>query len=276
MARARTFSPDETTYGDAYNANLAPIEANAHIRAWGEQVLIALVLKLLADKLDRLMRLELEGSDMAVGADDLSTALLTLRDLAGAQAVGDRTAVVNQAISLWSRLLSVFRTGGCPPDPEAYEVLSAARPVQIDGDQNARAAGLGGLAIGLALLQHDQSSGLWTLGPPQDSALTSGTVKAEAAWAGAAGRPIFLVKSAKEAIALEQAGAFANDNAIVIHADDVWQTMKGGSASSARRPRGAPGRTNRIETRHVSLEHILAGCGDFDELGARFVSEVTL
>ncbi|MFA4939646.1 SIR2 family protein [Brevundimonas sp.] len=263
-------------YGDAYNANLAPIEASAHIRAWGEQVLISLVLKLLTDKLGRLMHLQLGSTAIAGGLEGLSTALLSLRDLAGAQAVGDRTAAVNRAISLWSRLLSVFRTGCCPIDPNAYEVLSVARPEQLVGDQNARAAGLGSLAIGLALFQHGQSGGLWKLGPPQDGALTSGVIKAEAAWAGAASRPVFLVKSAKEAIALEQAGAFANDNAIVIHADDVWQTMKGASASSARRPRGAPGRTNRVETRHVSLEHILAGCGDFDELGARFVSEVTL
>lgn len=266
----------KVVYGDSYNDHIQPIEAGAHIRAWAEQVLIALVLKLLTDKLDRLMRLQVAGFGIAGAETGLATALKALRDAAAARAVGDRTQFTNLAISLWSRLLAVFRTGAPPPDSEAYEVLSASRPDQLAGDQNARAAGLGSLGIALGLLQFGRSQGLWELCAPQSAALTSGTILAHAGWAGAAGRPVFVVRSAGEAIALEQAGAFANDNAIVIHADAVWQTMQRATASSARRPRGAPGRINRVETRHVSLEHLLADGGDFDELGARFVSEVTL
>ncbi len=266
----------KVVYGDSYNDYIQPIEAGAHIRAWAEQVLIALVLKLLTDKLARLMQLQLAASGVAGIEAGLATALKALRDAAAVSAVGDRTQFTNLAISLWSRLLAVFRTGAPPADPEAYEVLSASRPDQLAGDQNARAAGLGSLGIALGLLQFGSSQGLWELCAPQSSALTSGTILARAGWAGASGRPVFVVRSAGEAIALEQAGAFANDNAIVIHADGVWQTMQRAGASGARRPRGAPGRTNRIETRHVSLEHILAGGGNFDELGARFVSELTL
>ncbi len=42
-------------YGDAYNNNPAAVHEGTLLRAWGEQVLIALVLKLLVDKLARLM-----------------------------------------------------------------------------------------------------------------------------------------------------------------------------------------------------------------------------
>lgn len=47
------------SYGDAYNNNSAAIHEATLLRAWGEKVLIAVVLKLLGDKLSRLMDLGL-------------------------------------------------------------------------------------------------------------------------------------------------------------------------------------------------------------------------
>ena len=52
-------------YGEAYNHNVDAIHAGTHLRAWGEQVLLALVLKLVADKLTRLMELALEDANKA-------------------------------------------------------------------------------------------------------------------------------------------------------------------------------------------------------------------
>ncbi|NKF31859.1 hypothetical protein HER21_36090, partial [Pseudomonas sp. BGM005] len=49
-------------YGEAYNNDMDAIELSAHLRAWAEQVLIALVFKLLETKLSVLMALGL--SDM--------------------------------------------------------------------------------------------------------------------------------------------------------------------------------------------------------------------
>jgi len=209
-------------YGDAYNDNLDEIEAHAHLRAWAEQVLIALVLKLIADKLSRLMNLRLEGMTIASAVPDLAETLSGLRDRVAELAVGDRTEFMERTIAVWSRMLSIFRIGALPADNEAYEALSGSRPDQLAADQNAKAAGLGNMGIALALLQHGCASGLWELDLPADAAPSSGSMTAVAGWAGAGGRPVFLVRGAGEAIALEKAGAFANDNAIVIHADDVW------------------------------------------------------
>jgi hypothetical protein len=88
-------------------------------------------------------------------------------------------------------------------------------------------------------------------------------------------RPLFVVKSATDAIALKSNGAFANDNAIVVHADDTWHRMVGGGAS-ARRVRGAPGRTGRVGETHVSLGDLLARCGDAATLQQEFVAEMML
>ena len=88
-------------------------------------------------------------------------------------------------------------------------------------------------------------------------------------------RPLFVVKSATDAIALKSNGAFANDNAIVVHADDTWHRMVGGGAS-ARRMRAAPGRTGRVGETHVSLGDLLARCGDAATLQQEFVAEMML
>lgn len=63
------------SYGDAYNNNAAAIHDATLLRAWGEKVLIALVLKLLGDKLARLMELGLTAlgkAPMAGGSNPYS------------------------------------------------------------------------------------------------------------------------------------------------------------------------------------------------------------
>jgi hypothetical protein len=98
---------------------------------------------------------------------------------------------------------------------------------------------------------------------------------ARALRAGSLDRPLFLVKSATDAIALKSNGAFANDNAIVVHADDTWHRMVGGSASP-RRVRSAPGRIGRVGDTHVSLGDLLTRCGDAATLQQEFVAGMML
>jgi len=266
----------KVVYGEAYNDDMTAIEAGTHLRAWAEQVLIALVLKLLSDKLGRLMEISLHAGGKNAGlAAELDRLLRDLRDNIADLAVGDRTEFTDGAIATWSRLLSIFRTGNLPVNTEAYEVLCPSNPDRLEVDANAQAAGLGNLAIALALLQHGCNAALWELALPRATSVTAGALTARAKWAGASDRALFLVKSAAEAITLEQSGAFANDNAIVVHADDLWSQMRR-SGGSARRPRGAPGRTGRVDTTHVCVGELLKACDDVNELEQRFVAEVTL
>lgn len=268
------------SYGDAYNSSLAAVHEATLLRAWGEKVLIALVLKLLADKLIRLMALALAALGRGSISGALELLLKALRNDVSALAVPppggqNRTPFVNQAIALWSRMLSLFRGGVLPANPDAYETLSNSTPNLISADHNAQAMGLGRLGVALSLLQYGRAAGLWDLRQPASNDLTAGAMTARASRPDAVDRPLFVVKSATEAILLKANGAFANDKAIVVHADDTWrQIMAGGT--SARRVRAAPGRTGRVGETHVSLGALLSRCSDVATLQQEFVAEMML
>ena len=264
-------------YGDSYNDHVDSIHAGTHLRAWGEKVLLALVLKLIADKLERLMELALNAAGKASMTTEFAALLVGLRDHIADLAINDLTAFTNTAIALWSRLLSLFRCGALPTNAEAYEVLSSSVPDNLEVDQNAQSNGLGHLAVALSLLQHGRVIGLWELAPAATREATSGVLTAHGNWQGAPERPLFLVRSATEAIALERNGAYANVNAIVVHADDAWDRFVGGSTGTGvRRPRSAPGRTGRVQTTHVSLGRLIEACDNADTLKDRFVAETAL
>lgn len=224
----------KTVYADAYNDHIADIEGSAHLRAWGEQVLLALVLKLITDKLTVLMRFSLVDKPIAVGGDDLANSLKRLRDAIAAQAVGNRTVFANTAIALWSRMTSIFRTGQLPPRPNAYELISGSSLGQLANDANVRAASFGELGVALALLSHGQSDGLWRLTEPASADLAAGALTSTPTWDGAQPRTVFFVRSAAVALDLEKGGAFANDNTIVIHADNAWHQLQPPGTMSIR------------------------------------------
>lgn len=269
-------------YGDAYNDNAPAILEGTHLRAWAEQVLIALALRVVTDKLLRLMELGLSDAGRAAMAGELSSALSALRDAVAGAATpdpdeGSRTSFTEVAIAAWSRLVHVFRTGALPAATGTYEAVSAHSPAQIGADHNAVSAGIGRLAIILALLQHGRSAGLWEVAPVNGPDPQAGSLLARSSRRGAPTKPIFAVRSATEAIALQSAGAFANDNAVVIHADDTWHRLFGTDGSGgARRVRGAPGRTGRPSVTHVSLGALLARCDSAAALKAEFTSEMVL
>jgi hypothetical protein len=263
------------TYGEAYNNDPPAVHGGTLLRAWGEQVLIALVLKLLADKLNRLMAIGLGGLGKADIASGLAPSLIALRDAVAELVVGNRTEVVNQGIALWSRMLSLFRRGALPTNPNAYEVLSSSTPDLIGADQNAQAMALDRLGVALSLLQQGRTAGHWELKAPASSDVTAGTMTARGARPDGVDRPLFIVRSATEAIALKSTGALANDNAIVIHADDTWHRMVAG-VESPRRVRSGPGRRGHVGETHVSLGQLLTRTGDAATLQQDFVSEMIL
>ena len=263
-------------YAAKYNDFVDDIERSAHLPSWPEQVLLALVLKMLTDKLSTLLRIRLAGTALAGEVDLLTAGLVRLRDAIAGVVGADRTDFATKAIAIWSRMISLFRTGLVPAKTDAYEVISTAPVGQLVGDMNVRAAGFGELGIALALLEHGQDTSLWSLGLPAGEALTAGAILSVASWPGAAPRAIFLARSAAIALDLEKRGAFANDNTIVIHADDVLHRMRSAGTISARTRRRAPGRTGKVSTRHVSIAYMLDAEADVAGLRTRFISEVML
>ena len=84
------------------------------MRSWPEQVLLALVLKMLTDKLGALLGLRLAGTALAGQVSIVTADLHRLRDTIAGQVGADRTDFANRAIAVWSRMISLFRTG-LPP-----------------------------------------------------------------------------------------------------------------------------------------------------------------
>lgn len=267
----------QTVYGAGYNNAISDIEASALLVAWGEQVLLALVFKILADKFSALIGVALEDQPLAAEAESLIASLNRLRDAIATHATGERTAFAGAAITLWSRLLALFRTGKLPSGPGLYQELTSGPVGGIAQDQNARALGLGELGIGLSLLQRGVDDGLWTIVPPEDDAVVGGAFGVLASWNGANTRPIYFANSARTVITLEKGGAFANDNAIVLHADDAWHEMQ--EANIVESPRSisrSPGRTGTIGTQHVSLKRLIEAEATANGLAAHFVREASL
>jgi hypothetical protein len=267
-------------YGEGYNANTADILGSAHLRAWAEQVLIALVLHVLEKKLTMLMKAALDADGKGQWLIDMAQLLKVARndvaDLATWDSVDEsRTDFVYAAIAIWSRILAVFRTGKLPANPDEYQAVSASGLKQLAADDNALAAGLGNFAIGLAMLQYGKEQALWTLGTVSAPAIENGAICATGSWDGATERPIFLVKGIGEALSLEQSGAFVNDNAIVIHADNTWAQVMGDKGGS-RRLASAPGRTGRTRTQHVCIQGLLERSDTSDSLKAAFVAEASV
>ncbi len=266
----------KTVYTVKYNEHVDDIERSALLRAWPEQVLLALVLKMLTDKLSKLLSLRLVATALAGDADLLTADLHRLRDAIAAEVNGDRTNFTTEAIATWSRMISLFRTGLIPANPDAYQVINAAPVGQLASDLNVQAAGFGELAIALAVLEHGRDRGLWELARPASSELASGAIVSVATWPGAGTRAIFFARSAAIALDLKQRGAFANDNTIVIHADDLWHQMRPDRIDSPRTRSRAPGRTGRVRIRHVSIASLLSDESDVASLRERFIRETTL
>jgi len=250
------------------------IHAATFIRSYGEQLLIALALKVIADKLVRLMELTLESLHLGHFAPSLGSALLKLRNSIADLAVPDRTQFVNAGIAIWSRIVSIFRTGLVPASPDSYESISAVSLGALQGDPNAQAVGLGRLGLALSLLQQGQAENTWVLGRPVGPDLTSGVLTGRANRIDADDRAIFVVKSATEAVLLLRDGAFSSGQAVVIHGDDVWHTFAG--ATSARQVSTAPGRTGMVSTTHVSLGVLLSQATDIVGLQQQFAAGVML
>jgi hypothetical protein len=267
-------------YGEAYNQSPEGIAGSAHMRAWPEQVLIALVLNVIERKLAFLLQSTLNAAGKDTFAADLSSLLTGLRNDVADLATWNpddksRTGFAYSAISVWSRILAIFRTGRLPVNPDEYQAVSASGLRQLAADDNALAAGLGNFATGLAMLQHGKEQALWTFGTVAAPAIENGAIVATGTWGGAVSRPVFLVKGISEALNLQQTGALDNDNAVVIHADKTWSQVMGSSGGS-RSLGSAPGRTGRSATRHVCMESLLERCDTMAILEAEFTAEASI
>ena len=271
-------------YGELYDHDPIAIHNATLLRAWGEKVLIALALDLITAKFQKLMMIDLTTAGKPAIADELEDSLRSLRNNIADLAVPpdgsfELTEFVTNAIMYWSRLIAMFRSGSMPVSSEIYEALTSATPSLIVADQNAQAMNLGRLGLALSLLNAGKQAGNWNLKAPTGNRVQNGAITVRATHHHGVDRPLFIVKSASEAISLTIKGAFSEPGAIVIHADDTWEHMIGGrsrTGHSARRIKSAPGRTGHLHETHISLGSLLERSADKQLLETEFLREMML
>ena len=271
-------------YGESYDDDPIAIQNATLLRAWGEKVLIALALDLITAKFVKFMVIDLTNAGKRAIATELADSLKALRNNIAELAVPqsgslELTEFVTNAIMYWSRLITIFRNGSMPESSEIYETLTSVTPNFIVADQNAQAMNLGRLGLTLSLLNAGKQAGNWSLKAPARNQLQDGALTVRATHHHGVDRPLFIVKSVSEAISLTTKGAFAAPGAIVIHADDTWEHMIGGSSRtgySARRVKSAPGRTGHVHETHISLGSLLERSSDKQVLERDFLRKMML
>ena len=153
-------------YGEAYGPNRTAIERSALIRSYAKQVLLGLVLHVLCSKLSSLATRAC-GSRLAAASAEMGAGLRRLRDSVAALAEPDHTAFVNRLIELWSRGLTIFRSGRLPPaGSQTYEAITRLSELEMAAEPNIGGSGLPELAAALGLLGMGEAEGKWTLSQP--------------------------------------------------------------------------------------------------------------
>lgn len=263
-------------YDAAYGPNRAAIEESALIRAYAKQILLGLVLHMLCAKLSSLAT-QGGGARLAGASADIRAGLRRLRDSVAALAEPDRTAFLNRFIELWSRGLTIFRTGSLPSaGSPTYEVITLLSEPEMTAEPSIGGSGLPEFAVGLGLLGRGEADGKWTLSMPKSSDIDQGIFQATGKATAKTAR-IFFVNSVTAALKLINQGALTNRTDIVFHSDNAWQEMIDRGLISRRSPRGASlsGR-GRPGARHVSMRKLIVEARDITSLSQRFEEEMTL
>lgn len=261
-------------YGPHYDANGPEIEASAHLRAWPEQVLLALVIKLLSLKLEAAMAHTLAGTTHEAHLPELVAGLDVLRDRVAAVADGDRRVFVLGVTSSWSNALALFRRGEFLDGADRYEALGRGTVDQFIADPNAANSGFGELSTALALLGRGVATGSVALTRPaageHPAALT-----ATASWPGAPRTNILFASNPAAAIEMRMAGALANDNTVLIYSSKA-EPEATPATPPRRTPSRAPGRTGRSGPRNISMRTLMRSEPDLRTLEKRFREEMVL
>ena len=193
------------------------------------------------------------------------------------KAVGNLYDFVVSAISSWSRLVTLFRSGVLPENISLYHEVSRSPLPSLISDSNATASGFGEMAIGLSLFGGCISSNNWKIGSPESTDISAGAFTCTGGWAGSVKTRIFFVKSATEALMLKKSGGLAERNTVVVHSDDAWlQFNAGSSRRSTRNPGGSVGRDGNYEARHISLKELIDNASNYADVKMKFVEAVTI
>jgi hypothetical protein len=256
-------------YRDDFTGNEEAIRASALIRAYGAQLLTALVLQVALAKLRAFLR-ECDAPHLA--DDDFDALELNLRDLrdqSAAHADNDRLAFMRTLWSTQTRALALFRRGEEPtPGGIRYEAFGNQPVNQIPGAAGLETTGMRELAAGLSLIGRTASATGSVIGLSASAGGHSGIMRI----AGSVGESaVFFAANPQAGVQLEVSGIVPADakNVVVVHSSGPVPQLK-------RSPGGRFGRTGRAGPRHVDMFKLLREATDLSQLERSFREEAAL
>ncbi|WP_035978116.1 SIR2 family protein [Bradyrhizobium sp. th.b2] len=247
-------------------ANRPSMEAEALVQAYAKPLLLSLFLYVVTAKLKVLLTIGLPGIADA-DRNKLHEGLDCARNLV-ADGVVPSAAVVTELFEQCGRTMSMLRDGKLPdPVKGLYAPITAEPLHRMPADLTLASSGTCQFAIASGLIGLGLARGLWTAAKADVADSMSGAVVLTGR-SGAA--KIYFAANAQAAIRLGTNGLIAaNDDAVIVHSHENPPPLP-------RYPRRAPGRTGLARFREVSIEDLVAGGTEVEDLLARFRSKVAL
>lgn len=243
----------KVAYGDrVVVANLPAVQRESLIRAFGKPLLTALVLYVLAQKAQVLVKAAAGGFPIA-DLDDLCDGVHALRNGAAKHAGGGTPAFLEQMLEVVDRAVTLFHTGVEPAaGPSGYSRLTASPASQLAQGATINSDGVRELAVALALFGHGVNSGDWSL-----SAVASGIRLTERN----GDHEVFFAENGRAAVAMSSRGPASSTASghIVVHCDDPAEPLP-------RSPSAPVGRTGSAASGEIFVRALLRDSDDLGEL----------
>jgi hypothetical protein len=260
-------------YREAYDANVAAIEAGATLQAYGKPLLTALVLHVLASKLSAFAHVADAPRLDTASRIMLSSGIVHLRDRVadGAAPPLGCLQFARLLIRANSRAMTLFRKGRLPlAGNYIYGALGTAPVSQIAVEPDLPTSGLREMSCAVGVLGLGESRGEWRIDLGDLTSDRDGVIRVSTPGTKEVTR-LFFAASSNAAFFLAQNDIVTPDDgdAVVVHSSVPIQPLP-------RSPRAAPGRTGRRAVRNVDMAALLREAIDADDLCRKFRVEASL
>lgn len=257
----------QNVYHQHYDpANRPAMETEALVQAYAKPLLLSLLLFVVTAKLKLLVRIGRPGLD-SVDHDKLCEGLEHGRNLI-ADALVPTASIANEFIVQSGRAMAMLRGGRLPELADGIYAPVTIEPLdRMPADQSLPESGICQFATAVALIGIGLSRNHWTASPADPADSTSGAL----ILTGRSGPArVYFAATAQAAIRLGTNGLIAdNDDVVIIHSHENPPAMP-------RYPRRAPGRVGLAAIRNASMEELLSGGTEVQNLLDRFRSKVAL
>lgn len=247
-------------------ANRPLMEAEALVQAYAKPLLLSLFLYVVTAKLKALVAIGAPGL-ADPDREKLHEGLEHVRNLV-AERVAPIDSIVTELFQQCGRTMTMLRDGTLPnPANGIYAPITTEPLHRMPADLTLAGSGICQFAIASGLIGLGLARGLWTAIKADAADDSSGSI----VLTGRSGpAKIYFAANTHAAIRLGTNGLIAdNDDAVIVHSHENPPPMQ-------RYPRRAPGRTGLASLREVSIEDLLAGGTEVEDLLDRFRSKVAL